>query len=1313
MKINKRSLLTLIFWSLLFNVFLLPARQLEISFPNPLHGNVDGYLESLPQDYNFSTKNYPLILFLHGMGESGSKGPLSILQRNGLPALIANGKFPETVTMNGESFSFIVISPQFINWPVPLDVDAILKYVESKYRIDKSRIYLTGLSMGGGATWDYAQKPEFGSKLAAITSIAGALAPNSIGGRNIASENLGVSAYANSGDPVVPAEYSNNWVRYINAYSPLKAAEITIFDSKGHGGWSKAYDPNFKQNGLNMYQWFLQFKKDQSNSTSTSILDLNNYKLSTLPPPSFFKTPIFKVSGSTSSGSDLISTKAPLNKSFTLVADQNRIIGIDNVKATLNPQPGDTLFIPAGDYQFIYLGNIQGSPTNPIVIINKGGLVRVGIHQTYIIGFQIYNSTNFKLLGNGAPKVEYGIEINGTMTNGGFADGLWINRGASDFEISHLNIHDVNHFIVAEQRCECNNPQWWRENYVMKNVSFHHITGNHAIFEGFYIGPTAFTTTGTCGVMNNNLIENLQVYDNITTNTGNAGIQVAMAWNGTNVIHHNFIQNYGQSNSIFQTTALEVGGGVKALVYDNYIDAGTGIGMQVLGGGVNLIYNNIIQTTGSDGIQIGQRILYQPLQAEIINNTIINAKIKSISVYDIPRPNRHLIYNNYMVNQGYPSNTLVPGVFATPQLADMQNNLYIASLANAGFVNASSHNFQLSPGSPAMDKGKDVSYLGVTTDYAGNPRPFNKVYDIGAYEYSGGGSPTLGTPIAIAGKPITITLPQNSTTLDGSNSTDKPGFTITNYSWSLIMGPKGFNWPGGSTAKVDLNNLIAGDYTFQLKVTDNSGVYSTSLASVTVNPPTSGPNQIFAVIAKVPSITLPTNSIILDGSSSYDIGGSITIYSWTLISGPNGFSFPTNTFAKFSLNNLIAGNYTFQLTVKDNNNLTSQKQVNVMVKPPTFIPPIAYAGLPQTIKLPNNTIVLNGSNSSAPFGGHIVSYDWSLISGPVGFAFPNNSNISVVVSSLIVGNYQFKLTVTDNFNNSGSATVNVTVNPATGINLQPIANAGNDLTIFLPNSSANLDGAGSTDPNGSIITYNWSLLSGPKGYIFTGSSSSQTTVDSLIVGKYIFQLKVTDNHNASSFAMVTIKVMDTTGSNSSLPTKPVVVINGNTTITLPLDSTVLDGSASTDLGGIITKYDWAYVSGPKYSAQGLNSSKLYLKNLVSGIYKFQLKVTDNHDSISSALVNINVLGSLKLPDQVNVFPNPSSGKFFIKLNYPETGNTIANVYTITGQRVLNFNFVKNQDNFLQLIDLSNLINGIYLLQINSINRTYTFQIIKK
>src|SRR4051812_7180808 len=223
--------------------------------------SIGGYYECLPLDYNTNAdKKYPLLLFFHGVGEIGDGSPTQLpkVLRNGPPKLINNKTFPNSFTVNGEKFSFIVISPQFKNGTNnPDNIKALIDYCVAKYRVDTTRIYLTGLSMGGGFCWSYNLKSGYPNRLAAMLAVCGAYYPNTTAMKNMVAANLPVWATLNSNDPTVPSYYSVNWVNGMNNNVPAArpTALLNIFTSTSHDAWTKTYDPAFKPNGLNVYEW--------------------------------------------------------------------------------------------------------------------------------------------------------------------------------------------------------------------------------------------------------------------------------------------------------------------------------------------------------------------------------------------------------------------------------------------------------------------------------------------------------------------------------------------------------------------------------------------------------------------------------------------------------------------------------------------------------------------------------------------------------------------------------------------------------------------------------------------------------------------------------------------------------------------------------------------------------------------------------------------------------------------------------------------------------------------------------------------------
>jgi len=240
------------------------ASMVQKAVNKTITANIGGFFEALPGDYASSNKSYPLIIFLHGVGEMGNgTTDLAKVANNGIPNLIKNNKFPASFTVNGSSYSFIVLSPQFKNIPATLDVNTMIDYAIKTYRVDASRIYVSGLSMGGGITWYYGG--NYFSRVAAIVPMCGAVNPNERQAKNIATSGMAVWAFHNNADPTVNIANTYAALNSINSYSPVIAPRKTIFTAKMHNCWTKASDPNYKEviNGvsMNIYEWMLQYHR--------------------------------------------------------------------------------------------------------------------------------------------------------------------------------------------------------------------------------------------------------------------------------------------------------------------------------------------------------------------------------------------------------------------------------------------------------------------------------------------------------------------------------------------------------------------------------------------------------------------------------------------------------------------------------------------------------------------------------------------------------------------------------------------------------------------------------------------------------------------------------------------------------------------------------------------------------------------------------------------------------------------------------------------------------------------------------------------
>ncbi|HQW85120.1 MAG TPA: T9SS type A sorting domain-containing protein, partial [Ferruginibacter sp.] len=205
--------------------------------------------------------------------------------------------------------------------------------------------------------------------------------------------------------------------------------------------------------------------------------------------------------------------------------------------------------------------------------------------------------------------------------------------------------------------------------------------------------------------------------------------------------------------------------------------------------------------------------------------------------------------------------------------------------------------------------------------------------------------------------------------------------------------------------------------------------------------------------------------------------------------------------------------------------------------------------------------------------------------------------------------------VTDNNGAIGRDTMQVTVNPQPN-NIPPTANAGSNQTITLPINIVTLTGSGN-DPDGNIIAYTWSKISGPAAGTISNPGNANTAVTGLVQGVYIFELKVTDDGGAIGRDSIQVTV------NAAPNIPPTANAGSNQTITLPTNSVTLSGSGN-DPDGSIAAYQWTKISGPVCTITNSNSALTTVTGMLQGTYLFELRVTDNSGAFGRDTVQITV-----------------------------------------------------------------------------------------
>lgn len=193
------------------------------------------YRAYLPEGYpEGGSDGYPLLMFLHGAGERGTD--LDRIAATGLPRHIEQG---------GLKLPFVTICPQCPEngWWNEHALLALLDQVLRDYDIDETRVYVTGLSMGGKGTWLLADLAP--TRIAAILPIC---APYTF--IDFATlKSMGIWVFHGVMDQVIPAEQSAHMVRMLRHFGC--EVQFTAYPDADHDCWTATYG------NAAVYDWLL------------------------------------------------------------------------------------------------------------------------------------------------------------------------------------------------------------------------------------------------------------------------------------------------------------------------------------------------------------------------------------------------------------------------------------------------------------------------------------------------------------------------------------------------------------------------------------------------------------------------------------------------------------------------------------------------------------------------------------------------------------------------------------------------------------------------------------------------------------------------------------------------------------------------------------------------------------------------------------------------------------------------------------------------------------------------------------------------
>ncbi len=252
--------------------------QVQVARENVIvSSQIHGFWEYLPADYNSNpTKKYPLLIEWHGVGETGN-GALPALENvriHGVARVVKAGIFPQSVTVNGQSYSFIVLSPQYID-ALGMNIahmDAFLDYAFTHYRVDRNRVYMTGYSLGAMLLYQFAGfNNVVAQKVTGIVPVSPCSDANFGNAHTIAANNVAVYGIHGASDIQCPWQWTVNWSNLINTANgaaPLPPAVYSLTPGLNPGDPHDIFWFTFEQAwsappvNKNIYNWMIQFSRN-------------------------------------------------------------------------------------------------------------------------------------------------------------------------------------------------------------------------------------------------------------------------------------------------------------------------------------------------------------------------------------------------------------------------------------------------------------------------------------------------------------------------------------------------------------------------------------------------------------------------------------------------------------------------------------------------------------------------------------------------------------------------------------------------------------------------------------------------------------------------------------------------------------------------------------------------------------------------------------------------------------------------------------------------------------------------------------------
>ena len=942
--------------------------------------------------------------------------------------------------------------------------------------------------------------------------------------------------------------------------------------------------------------------------------------------------------------------------------------------------PGDTLVLRAslGAFDYFSLENVHGAAWAPIVILNEGG-------QVQLTRMEFRHCTFIKLTGTGASS-SYGFLVTNPWATW-VAAAVSITGRSSDMEVDHVDINQTGYGFWVKEESSCIDSLQY-PNWRINNISIHDNRLQNLAQEGIYAGSTA--PNGERGVTCNGVtiypmpirLGNIKIYNNIIYHTTRAGIQLSAADYGTNEIYNNNVSNCGYEFVQTQGNGILLGTYTTAYVHDNVVDNTYSTGIFSLGSGLVRIENNRVDHSGqlegrtadlASSIMVDTRLTTPVTNTTfyVKNNTLGANSDVGIRVYDTyPTYNLGNLICNNVTTAGSVASIYVQGI---TDWSSCTTNTTTSSSGSTLRIEA--ENYSAMTGIQTENTSDAGGGLNVAWQDDNDWMDYNvNIATAGTY--------TVNFRVASMFAGAQYQLRKYDGTVLASMTVPNTGSFQT---WQTI------------SAQV---SLPAGQQRLRIYTYRANGGWNINWWEI-AGASNGTMNQLPQVNAgSAQTITLPANSVQLNGSAT-DADGSITSYSWSQVSGPSPAIFSSAASASTTASGLVQGSYTFQLTAKDNTGAAATANVVITVNG------TASFATTSSIKIEaENFSAMNGiqtENTSDAGGGSNVGWqddnDW--MDYAVNISSAGTYTVNFRVASMFSG-AQFQLR-----NSSGVALATLTV-PNTG-NFQAWQTISAQVTLPAGQQTLRIV---TTKANGGW-NINWWEIQGTTSATNTpanirieaesyGSMNGIQTENTADAGGGL-NVGWQDNNDWMDYAV-------------NIPTAGTYTVNFRVASMFSGAQFQLRGSNGYVMATVTVPNTGSFQSWQTVSAQVAFSAGQQTLRIVTTQANGGWNL--NWWEILSASTSMASVGTAEVVPSttaaLEIFPNPVSDRFALKVNNTITGSMQVQLYDMTGALKKTFTVKKNNSGILQTyLSLGTMATGTYIVRVTMNNWSESIKLLKQ